>query len=98
MGTMAVFSDDVLLLLMALAALTITWWVAAVWWTVRRSNWRYGLLTAVSAALLMLAGSILLASVFEDSFWFIAVLWTLLPPAVAWGSIGLATRRNSGGN
>jgi hypothetical protein len=92
MGTMSVFSDPVLVLLMALAALTVGWWAAAIWWTVRRSNWRYGVLAGVVSAILLLFVALVLAAIFGDSFWPIAFCWALLPPASAWGALKLAAR------
>jgi hypothetical protein len=94
MGSMSIFSDDVLVLLMVLAGITVAWWGGAVWWTVRRTNLWYGLLVALSAAVLMLAASIVMADILEDSFWAVAVLWAALPCLCAWGAVWLAARRS----
>lgn len=93
MGSLSIFHDEVLLLLMGLAALTLVWWGSALWWTVRRTDWRYGALVMVVSALSMLAVAIALAAIFGDSFWPIAVAWALLPPGCAWGAIKFAGRR-----
>lgn len=92
MGTLAANAEGVLILLAGLAALSLAWWGGAIWWTMRRSNWRYGVLAGLVSALLMVLISIILAAMFGDSFWPIAVCWALLPPVCAWGAIKLASR------